>query len=76
MHFFSADYLINSHNLFSRLCIYIIKRKLMFVVLGEKMGKVNTLVCMNVKGPLRVLVLSNSLLPLELLPHKLGETMG
>ena len=48
----------------------------MFVTLGEKMGKVNTLVCMNVKGLLRVLVLSNSPFPLEHLPHKLGETMG
>ena len=48
----------------------------MFFTLGEKMGKVNTLVCMNVKGLLHVLVLSNSPLPLERLPHKLGETMG
>ena len=48
----------------------------MFVTLGEKMGKVNTLVYMNVKGLLRVLVLSNSPLPLECLAHKLGETMG
>ena len=48
----------------------------MFVTLGEKMGKVNTLVCMNVKGLLRVLVFSNSPHPLERLPHKLGETMG
>ena len=45
----------------------------MIVTLGEKMGKVNTLVCMNVKGLLRVLVLSNSPHPLERLPHKLGK---
>ena len=45
----------------------------MFVTLGEKMGKVNTLVCMDVRGPLHVLVRSNSPLPLERLPNKLGE---
>ena len=73
MLFSSADYLINSHNLFSWLCIDIIKRKLLFVNLGDKMEKVNTLVCTNVKGLLRVQVLSNSPHPLERLPHKLGE---
>ena len=48
------------------------------------MGKVNTLVCMDVRGPFHVLVRSNNLsapereknyspLPLERFPHKLGE---
>ena len=33
----------------------------------------NTLVCMDVRGPPHVLVRSNSPLPLERFPHKLGE---